>query len=173
MTLCHKHQERLLVLCKECHQQDKELEKYSYPAGTTCKYCSCDLEPIDSFVNTDILWVQQSMLRLMRGEVEILPLSELKQLYQSQLGITQYCGGFTVSGRNMNQLAQRDFDNYFDPRVFRALFNNCDGNASLKRPPALNLHNVIFKEGVVFSPVVHLLIIRMLFGDIDNIPSVS
>ncbi|MDC3191812.1 TniQ family protein [Pseudoalteromonas elyakovii] len=173
MSICHKHAKGLFVFCDPCREQFKGFERHSYPIGTTCRYCGGELEPIDTFVDADIIWLQKSMLRLMKGEVEMPNLELIKQAYQRELGLYKHEGGFTLKQRDFNRSIQKKLDNYFDPRFYRALFNNCDKENQAKRTPSLHFYSVMFKEKVVFSPVVHLLIIRMLFGDIDNIPKIS
>lgn len=173
MTICHKHTKRLFVFCESCREQDKRFERHSYPTGNTCRYCGCEQEPIGSFVDTDVIWLQESMIRIMKSEVEMPNLELLKQAYQQESGLNKYEGGFTLKNREYNTRLQKKLDNYFDPRLYRALFNNTDKEGRAKRTPSLHFHSVMFKENVVFSPVVHLLIIRMLFGDIDNIPKAN
>lgn len=173
MTICHKHAKRLFVFCKLCRQQDGRFERHSYPTGTICRYCGSEQEEIGSFVDADVIWLQKSMLRLMDGKVKMPSLLQLKQAYQQELGFYKSDGGFTLKERALNREIQKKLDNYFDPRLYSAMFNNCDKEGRAKRTPSLHFYNVIFKENVVFSPVVHLLIVRMLFGDIDNIPRIS
>lgn len=173
MSVCYKHSKRLHLFCSLCHTRDRLIDRIGYPFGLLCRYCNEELAETNSFIDDDVIWLHQTMIRLMNGQVSLPSLEQLKRTYQNQLGLCEYGNGFSVKQRGITKAAQKELDNYFDPRLYSALFTNCDKEGSAKRTPSLYLYRVLFKDDMVFSPVVHLLIIRMLFGDIDNIPQMN
>jgi len=173
VSVCHKHQERLYSSCTSCYIKGKNIDRIGCPAGTTCRFCNEKLSPLNTYLDDDMHWLHQTLLRLLSGEAKIPAFNKLLAAYQNALGIRKYSNGFTVAERTHLESLQFELDNHFDPRLYHTIFNNSDKSNSGKLTPSLSLYKAAYHDKTFFSPVVHLLIIRMLFGDIDSIPSIN
>ena len=173
VSVCHKHQERLYSSCTACHINGKNIDRIGCPAGSHCQFCNKELSPMNSYLDDDMDWLHRTLLKLLSAKVIMPEINKLLGAYQHALGINKFERGFTVADRNRLESLQLELDNHFDPRLYHAIFNNCDKSNFIKRTPSLHLYKAAYQHKTFFSPVVHLLIIRMLFGDIDNIPLIN
>lgn len=173
VSVCLEHSEHLYLLCNTCHNRDRSMDRIGYPSGINCKACSKGLPITDSYIDEDVSWLHSTLGRLLVGDIKLPNLKQLQAAYRSNLNINDYALDPSTENRRKISIAQKALDNYFDSRLYSAFFSNCDINQGTKKTNTLHLSNIACDQKTIFSPVVHLLLIRMLFCDIDSIPKMN
>lgn len=173
MTQCYKHDRRLISGCECCNVDWKKIDKLGMPnSKEECPKCSTAVTSLESFHDGDIAWLQETSLRLLNGDTPHFTLAKLQRAYQEWLGIpyrSETKGVLSLAERKILNDAQFKLDNHFDPRLYHAIFTNADVDPNKKRSPNLSLFKATFKPELFLSPIVHLMIIRMMFGSIDTL----
>jgi hypothetical protein len=167
---CSLHKEKLYSGCNHCDKSWKNIDLLGLPTGEQCHFCEQQLSPVNQYVDDDMLWLQKSARKLLSSNTAPFKLEQLQKAYQIALGIKKSNKAFSqAEAKKMNSL-QLELDNFFDPRLYHCIFNNCDTKNGNKRTSSLHLYQIAFHTDKFFAPIVHLLIIRMLFGELENIP---
>ena len=168
---CKIHNEKLYSGCSHCDISWKNIDRLGLPSGKHCHFCEEQLTPVNHFMDEDMLWLQQTARKLLSSDSAPFNLEQLQRAYQTAIGIQKTEKSFSqAEAKKMNSF-QLELDNFFDPRLYHCIFNNCDTKNGNKRTSSLHLFQIAFHTDKFFAPIVHLLVIRMLFGEIENIPS--
>ncbi|WP_343291661.1 TniQ family protein [Vibrio harveyi] len=170
LTHCQEHQSPLKSVCLGCGNDWQKLGKLlGPPLLAECAQCGTPLGTVDSYWDEDVAWLQKVSLRLLKGEFAELNLAQLQSAYQQWLGLGPRSGVLNLKDRLIVKEAQIKLENHFDPRLFRLIFTNADTSEQSKRTPTVSIYKAAFKD-VALPPVVHLLLIRMMFGELERIP---
>jgi hypothetical protein len=170
-TYCHEHDTLLRSGCLACGNDWQKLGKLlAPPLNNICDNCFSAIGTVEQFKNEDVKWIQQMSYRLFQGDFKHVNLTRLQAAYRQWLGIGPRKGVLNLKERVIVQEAQDHIDNAFDPRLYRLLFTNTDEGVNKKRSPVLSLYQAAFTQGKLISPIIHLILIRAMFGEIDNIP---
>ncbi|WP_392341942.1 TniQ family protein [uncultured Shewanella sp.] len=171
ITRCTEHKTLLRSGCLVCGNDWQKLGKLlAPPLNGFCGSCCSPIDTVQQFINEDVAWIQQMADRLLKGDFNHLTLTRLQAAYRQWLGIGPRQGVLNLKERVIVQEAQDHIDNAFDPRLYRLLFTNTDEGVNKKRSPVLSLYQAAFTQGKLISPIIHLILIRAMFGEIDNIP---
>lgn len=177
MTRCFTHHRALLSGCEYCDVDWKKLDKLSMPNEKgECPHCNATIAPLDGFHDQDMTWLQETSLLLLRGYSPGFDLVTLQAAYQKWLGVPyrrEATGVLSLVEREVLAEAQFKLDNHFDPRLYHAIFTNTDVDPRKKRSPSLALFKAVFKPDLFLSPIIHLMIIRMMFGNLTNTPDIQ
>jgi hypothetical protein len=170
-TYCHEHGSLLRSGCLVCGNDWQKLGTLlAPPLNDICDNCCSAIGTVEQFKNDDVKWIQQMSYRLLQGDFKHVSLAQLQSAYRKWLGIGPRQGVLNLKERGIVQEAQHHIDNAFDPRLYRLLFTNADEGVNKKRSPILSLYQASFTQGKLISPIIHLILIRAMFGEIDNIP---
>ena len=167
---CGVHNEKLYSGCHRCHVSWKNVDRLGFPTGKECRVCEQALFPVDQFMDDDLRWLQNTSRDLLASNVTAFKLEQLQSAYQKALGLKSPNPKLSLSDKNKLKSLQFDLDNFFDPCLYHTIFNNCEQKSGYKKTSSLHLYQVVFHKDKFFAPIVHLLIIRMLFGELENIP---
>ncbi len=174
LSVCQRHNTPLLSGCLSCGLNWARLGKLLAPPLTPiCSQCGNALHSLtpQPYLGDDIRWLQEMALALRYGKYSSLSLERLQRGYQHWLGMGPRSGVLSMKERAQVKEAQNVIDNYFDPRLYRALFTNADmPNVANRRTTAISLYQAAFSNTFI-SPVVHLLLIRAMYGDINHLPT--
>ena len=169
-THCPDHQCILNSACLGCGNNWQKLDKMlAPPLEPTCHECGTAIRTVEPYWDEDVEWLQRESLRLLQGKLADLNLAQLQSAYQKWLGLGPRSGVLSLKDRAIVQEAQMKVEEHFDPRVFRLIFTNTDTSEQSKRTPTVSIYKAAFKD-VALPPVVHLLLIRMMFGELERIP---
>ncbi|MGI1999636.1 TniQ family protein [Shewanella frigidimarina] len=171
ITRCTEHKTLLRSGCLVCGNDWQKLGKLlAPPLNGFCGSCCSPIDTVQQFINEDVVWIQQMADRLLKGDFNHVTLTRLQAAYRQWLGIGPRQGVLNLKERSIVQEAQHHIDNAFDPRLYRLQFTNTDEGVNKKRSPVLSLYQAAFTQGKLISPIIHLILIRAMFGEIANIP---
>ncbi len=171
VTYCHEHDTILRSGCQACGNDWQKLGKLlAPPLNDMCDHCFSAIGTIESFRDDDVTWIQQMAHRLLMGDFNHMTLTQLQSAYRQWLGIGPRQGVLNMKERSVVQDAQNQIDNALDPRLYRLLFTNANNGGNQNRSVVLSLYQAAFAEGKLISPIVHLILIRVMFGELDNVP---
>ena len=171
VTRCHEHNTLLRSGCLVCGNDWQKLGKLlAPPLNEICDSCSSPIGVVESFINDDVAWIQEMAYRLLKGDFNHVTLTQLQAAYRQWLGIGRRKGVLDLKERAIVQDAQHRIDNAFDPRLYRLFLTNTDDGLNKKRSVVLSLYQAAFSENKLIPPIVHLMLIRVMFGEIDNVP---
>jgi len=171
LTRCPAHDALLRSGCNACGNDWHKLgQLLTPPLEPQCDKCESPISLVNDFMDDDVSWLQKTSYRLLQGEFESLNLPRLQKAYRDHLGVGSREGILNLRDRAIVQEAQNLVDNYFDPRLYHLIFTNADMAGQQKRSPSLSIYKAAFITKLNLPPIVHLLIIRVLFGEIENIP---
>jgi hypothetical protein len=172
-TFCHEHGTLLRSGCLACGSDWQKLGiLLAPPSNDICDNCCSAIEIVEQFRDDDVKWIQHMSYRLLHGDYKHLTLTQLQSAYRQWLGIGPRQGVLNIKERSIVQDAQHHIDNAFDPRFYRLFITNTDERPDKKRSVALSLYQAAFSEGKLISPIIHLMLIRVMFGELSNIPKI-
>ncbi|MFH6955280.1 hypothetical protein ACHSBP_19445 [Pseudoalteromonas sp. XMcav1-K] len=172
-SYCQKHGNALKGGCLGCGNNWQKLELIKTPSSDDhCNKCATPISAIYNFRDEDADWVQQTAFKLLNGENSSLTLRKLQKAYRDWLGIGERQGVLKLKERRIVEEGQEFVDNKFDPRLYSLFFTNAKEGHSVKRSSALSLYQAAFNDSAFLSPIVHLVLIRAMYGELDNIPNI-
>ncbi|MAD74155.1 TniQ family protein [Pseudoalteromonas sp. TB51] len=169
MSYCVKHQTPLFVACDSCHDSGRYLNNIGLPHGSNCPKCDLGYDNLDGYMDDDIDWVLRTSARLLKHDFPNLNLQRLQRAYRDYIGLDTFTN---VSSRKDTLIiaeAQRALDNHFAPELYERLLI-LDGYQGNRKFRELFVSYLAYKDKLTL-PICHLLMIRMLFGEIENIPN--
>ena len=123
---------------------------------------------LDGYMDDDIDWVLRTSVRLLNNEFPALNLSVLQRAYRDYIGVGVQSGYRSAAEIKRLAEVQRELDNHFASALYERLFD-IDAYNGFRKFMALSISQMAYKDKL-FLPICHLLFIRMLFGEIENIP---
>jgi len=171
--LCERHQTPLTFRCLACQGAWLDLADFAGDPRLPerCPHCAGKLGGRELPDNPTVHWVRDISFGLLEGRVRIPPMYQLRAAYRRFIGLEQRPTTRTVATNRVLAEANRyvrdqidcDAANYFF-RCFASKQNSSSTRA------VLPLTKAAYEEMAVLHPVIHLLLIRTIFGDINNIP---
>lgn len=168
-TRCSAHRCELRTACYGCGNDWQRLGKLlAPPLKPECGQCGAPIGTVEPYWDDDLAWLQASSVRLLNGDFSGLSLAQLQRAYQQWLGLGPRSGVLNLKDRALVKEAQLKLENHFDPSLFRLVFTNADMSEQSKRSATLSLYKAAFKN-VALAPVIHLLLVRMMFGALERV----
>ncbi|MDI4669394.1 TnsD family transposase [Pseudoalteromonas shioyasakiensis] len=169
MSHCVKHGTPLFVPCNCCYRDLRLLHWIGLPHESHCPKCHTTYNNLDGYMDDDIEWILRTSLRFLNNEFPGLNLSILQQAYRDYIGVDEIEKYSSMIDKKRLTKAQRELDNYFAPALYERLFDRTSFNGNRKFVE-LWISQMTYSEKITV-PICHLLMIRMLFGEIENIPN--
>tara|TARA_R110001583_G_C5624799_1_gene406543 strand:- start:487 stop:1443 length:957 start_codon:yes stop_codon:yes gene_type:complete len=174
MFHCYKHKVPLLIRCDDCIIYRNNIEIIGVPPQPdSCIKCFDNIDEKYAFLDEDMQWLNETSLKLLTSDEIPFNLLKLQTAYQKWLGVGPINGRRTVAEQKSTKKAQVELENAFSPKLFSTIFNNPNDVLSKRVVNTLHIPKASFQPNYFLSPIVHLLIIRMMFGDIENIPLIN
>jgi hypothetical protein len=174
MTHCYRHKTPLLIRCDDCILYRSKVEIVGVvPTPESCEKCFNNIDEKHAFFDDDMEWLNRTSLKLLSSDKLPFNLMQLQSAYQKFLGVGPINGRRSVKEIKSISKAQLRLENTFSPKLFKAIFKKANVVASHRIVSNLYIPNAAFYPNVFLSPIIHLLIIRMMFGEIENIPLVN
>jgi len=174
MFHCYKHKRPLLIRCNDCISYCSNVEFIGVvPTQGSCNKCFENTDEKYAFLDDDMEWLNRTSIKLLSLDELPFKLTQLQSAYQHFLGVGPINGQRTVAERKRTKKAQVKLENAFSPKLFSAIFKNPYDVLSKRVVNTLHIPTASFHPNYFLSPIIHLLIIRMMFGDIENIPLIN
>ena len=175
MTRCFKHNHPLFSGCARCNLDWKKIDHIGLPTTDgTCPKCGSHLLPIDENQDNDTDWLQASAIKLLNSGTSALTLSSIQKAYKNHLGIEAHGNlGLALSKAERRKIssAQNELDNFFTDEFYNSVFHNVTPKGSQRRSSELSIYKAAMEPDLFMSPIIHLMIIRMIFGGLDELES--
>ncbi|MFY0677874.1 MAG: TniQ family protein [Neptuniibacter sp.] len=175
MTRCFKHNRPLFSGCPHCNLDWKKIDHIGLPTTNgTCPKCGSHLLPIDEYQDNDTDWLQASAIKLLNDSTSTLTLNSIQKAYRKHLGIEVHSiSGLSLSKSDRRKIssAQNELDNFFTDEFYGSVFHNVTRKGSQKRSSELSIYKAVMEPGLFMSPIIHLMIIRMMFGGLVELES--
>lgn len=168
MTVCLKHNQPLMMSCKKCQGNRRYLDKIGMPHPTHCPSCKSSYESIEGYMDEDIHWLLTTSEQLLSSEAKSFNLAHLQKQYRNYLGLQAEGVRHTVSDQKRIIEVQNALNEYFSMDLYRQLFTSNSSNRRY-RFTGMPINLMAFNQKA-FLPLSHLLVIRMLFGELKNVP---
>lgn len=168
MSVCQKHQLALQIPCEQCYRYSRCIDKVGLPHPSHCSGCGASYRCLDGYMDDDIGWLQKVSLRLLNGHAKPLSMQQLQNAYRKYLNLDINNGRLSVKDvRCINNL-QKELDNHFSPQLFERLFD-LKMNSKNRTFSGLRVYALAYHQKL-HLPISHLMMVRMLFGEWENIP---
>jgi len=168
MSICQKHQLLLQIHCEKCYRYSRCIDKVGLPQPYNCARCGAAYGQLDGYIDDDISWLQKTSHRLLYGLAKPLSLHQLQNAYRRSLNLEAPSGALRAKDIRCINAAQKNLDNHFSPQLFERLFNlNMDSQN--RKFSGLGVYALAFHQKL-HLPISHLMMVRMLFGEWENIP---
>lgn len=172
-TQCALHRCALTSGCLSCSLSWSRLECIGMPPpGNKCLKCGGLLNELDNSASSDsdVAWILATSLHLLRSDSPPVSHKQLQCAYRKWLGVDLPIGPLNLRERGIVADAQFELDSRFHESLYRAFLVRDQSEKIKKRSSNLSVFKAAFSADQFIPPIFHLLIIRMMFGDMESIP---